>query len=78
MHPSEVRIHDPLARPCECEDYFPCQWHYRLRQGEPRGEVERDMEEELARRHIFLRHALNLDTVPAEVQEFVGGEEVVQ
>ena len=37
------RIEEFMERLCDCETYHLCEWHKRLKTGEPRGEVEEDM-----------------------------------
>jgi hypothetical protein len=37
------RIEEFMQRLCDCDYYFDCKWHQRLKAGEPRSEVEEDM-----------------------------------
>jgi hypothetical protein len=36
---------------CDCEEYHECKWHLRLRAGEDRRNLEREMSDELFERH---------------------------
>ena len=37
------RIEEYMRLLCDCETYFDCEWHKRLKAGESRAEVEEDM-----------------------------------
>jgi hypothetical protein len=37
---------------CDCENYHRCVWHQRLKEGEDRRTVERNMKEEVYRRDL--------------------------
>lgn len=71
MYPFESRFHELLGLLCECEGYFECEWCKRLRQGDEgwpvdRGEFEKEMEEELNRRHFFYIHGYGIDEPPPD------------
>lgn len=38
------RIEDYMERLCDCESYHICEWHQRLKAGENRWELEKEME----------------------------------
>lgn len=40
-------IEDLMQYLCDCENYHRCRWHERLKKGERRATVERDMKHEL-------------------------------
>jgi len=44
-------VDDLLEALCDCEEYFECKWHQRLRRGEDRRYLEREMSDELCERH---------------------------
>ena len=37
-------IEDFMQVLCECEEYYICKWHKRVKEGERRSEVEEDMQ----------------------------------
>lgn len=78
MYPFETRFHELLGLLCECEGSFECEWCERLRrrdEGWPldRVEFEKEMEEELNRRHFFYIHGFDIDDIPPDL-EGEGGE----
>lgn len=75
MYPFEERLNELLECLCDCENYFECEWHQRLRGFGSSGivdlkQLEDDMEDERDRRHFFhvFGHDID-DELHPEVQE---------
>lgn len=78
------KIEELLESLCDCETYFECDWHRRLRGADTRGEVNRrelqdEMEWELARGHFFYIHGYEMGDEPhPEMLDHPPHEEGVQ
>lgn len=63
------KIEDLLECLCDCETYYQCEWHRRLREDVGQGrltrkEFEEELDWEVTRRHFFYIHGYEIDDEP--------------